>query len=379
MELNGLIAIFDLLKSDLKKDTTEDDKLKKGILKKFSRIGFEIEDLFIKSNSIGKVIEVIKPACRKERECINVVLPIISNQTRTEYMLYSIDCANDLNKMEKESVCYNEQVKCLDCDCRMCKIKMIPTVKYCVEIDVVEKAKCEGQINGDSYMVKLLDDGRLAIAISDGMGTGVSASKESKAAIRMLSRLLEIGVTSEFAVQTVNLMMFARSRQDSFTTLDLSVIDLLTGNVQIIKAGAPPSIVKKRKTVRIVGEHSLPAGVFIPIEIQKEELILSENDIMIMMSDGVKEGDFSEVDWNKKANKVLVHVGDACVSEINRALLNLNKFSYKRQEKRTDDLTILTVRLKLVNKENATMFPVIFVRDNMYIRNMVETTPRFAG
>ena len=77
--------------------------------------------------------------------------------------------------------------------CKTCKIRLMPAVKYQVEVDVVEKAKCLDDVNGDSYMVKLLDDGRLAMAISDGMGTGISASRESKAAIKMLAKLLEMG------------------------------------------------------------------------------------------------------------------------------------------------------------------------------------------
>ncbi len=108
-------------------------------------------------------------------------------------------------------------------------------MKYQVEVVWVEKAKCLDDVNGDSYMVKLLDDGRLAMAISDGMGTGISASRESKAAIKMLAKLLEMGVESEFAVQTVNLMMLMRSKDDSFTTLDLTVVDFLSGTAEVIK------------------------------------------------------------------------------------------------------------------------------------------------
>ncbi len=389
MELNGLMGMMDSLTTDLKCDMAEEEHLKKGILKRLSKIGFRIDDLVVKKNSAGTVIEVLKPACSGERECANVVLPIVSNQAGKPFMLYNVECSMGYRQDREVVDSYADSLgvasDCrLKCEngCKTCKIRLMPAVKYQVEVDVVEKAKCLDDVNGDSYMVKLLDDGRLAMAISDGMGTGISASRESKAAIKMLAKLLEMGVESEFAVQTVNLMMLMRSKDDSFTTLDLTVVDLFSGTAEVIKAGAPSSVVKRGKEAASVGGYSLPAGVFAPLEIQKIEIELADDDVMVMMSDGVGEGFSSGVDWNKKVNKVLKHLGDVSVSEINRAILNISNGNYKKSGVRKDDMTILTARLKRVQKAEGAMSPVVFDREDVYAQDVVgavRTAPPFAG
>ncbi len=61
----------------------------------------------------------------------------------------------------------------------------------------------------------------------------------------MLERLLEAGFDDEFAVKTANLILLLRSPGESFATLDVATLDMVTGEVQFIKAGSPASFIKR--------------------------------------------------------------------------------------------------------------------------------------
>ena len=73
---------------------------------------------------------------------------------------------------------------------------------------------------------------------------------ESGAAVAMLVRLLEAGLDLDFAVQSVNAVMLLRSDDDRFTTVDLAVVNLYTGQAEMVKAGAPPSFIKRGRCHR---------------------------------------------------------------------------------------------------------------------------------
>jgi stage II sporulation protein E len=68
----------------------------------------------------------------------------------------------------------------------------------------------------------------------------------------MLERLLEAGFDDEFAVKTANLILLLRSPGESFATLDVATMDMVTGEVQFIKAGSPPSFIKRGRQVKVI-------------------------------------------------------------------------------------------------------------------------------
>ena len=75
-------------------------------------------------------------------------------------------------------------------------------------------------------------------------------------------------------------------------------------------------------------------------------------------------------------------MGDVSVSEINRAILNISNGNYKKSGVRKDDMTILTARLKRVQKAEGAMSPVVFDREDVYAQDVVgavRTAPPFAG
>ncbi len=107
-----------------------------------------------------------------------------------------------------------------------------------------------------------LDDGKYLIAISDGMGSGKEAKKASSSAVKMLNRMLSSGFDKDTSLELINSSMYINSKEDSYATLDIAILDLYSGNMEFMKNGACPTFIKNKKDVTVVKSISLPARNF---------------------------------------------------------------------------------------------------------------------
>ena len=67
-------------------------------------------------------------------------------------------------------------------------------------------------------------------------------------------------------------------------------MDLFTGKVEFLKAGAPASFVRKNGRACAVEQSSLPAGILRQVEFSKAAVTLGEGDIILLVSDGAING-----------------------------------------------------------------------------------------
>lgn len=150
------------------------------------------------------------------------------------------------------------------------------------------------EVCGDSGGSILLDEGRQLLLISDGMGVGETAAKESGEAISLLGRLLESGFQQDTAIDVVNAALSLRGNEESFVTLDLCVVDLYTGIADFVKTGASTSFIKRGGTVKAIRSTSLPVGMLYHVdkEIVSEQIL--PGDMIILASDGLMEMDIDE-------------------------------------------------------------------------------------
>ena len=72
-----------------------------------------------------------------------------------------------------------------------------------------------------------------------------------------------------------------------FSTLDLSVFDLYTGNCEFLKAGAATTFIRRGDKMEHVYSESLPLGVVRSQKIEKASCQLTSGDMVIMVTDGV--------------------------------------------------------------------------------------------
>lgn len=144
-------------------------------------------------------------------------------------------------------------------------------------------------VSGDHAIVRELPGQRLMVALSDGMGMGVKAAAESLPAVVLAERLLAAGFGQRVTAQTVNAMLLLGSRGESFATLDLAVVNLVTGEAEFTKIGAMPTFMRRHgKVERLVGA-SPPAGIVHRMEPDVRHRRLSISDWLLFMTDGAYE------------------------------------------------------------------------------------------
>lgn len=145
---------------------------------------------------------------------------------------------------------------------------------------------------GDSHILNSLRGGKFLATISDGMGTGHPASRESGAIVELLERFMDAGFDKTTAVKLINSVMVMKSAGDAFATVDMCMIDLYSGEAEFIKNGAEPSYIKRSVGTETVRAASLPVGVVSDVEIESFAHKLGYGDTIVMVSDGleIKEG-----------------------------------------------------------------------------------------
>lgn len=148
-----------------------------------------------------------------------------------------------------------------------CIIKLVEEEKFKILTGVAKEKKNSAVISGDSYSFMKLKDEQFLLALSDGMGSGSRASEESCAAIELLEDFMETGFDKDIAIKMINSVLLLKSNEESFSTLDMAIIDLYSGIAEFIKIGAVSSFLKRDDEVEIIGSSSLPVGILNHVDI----------------------------------------------------------------------------------------------------------------
>ena len=167
---------------------------------------------------------------------------------------------------------------------------------YPYQLGLTLRPKRGERVSGDCARQFELDGGTLCLLLSDGMGCGENAQRESAMAVRLLERFLRAGIDAPPALKTLNSALSLRAEStDSFTTVDLLLLSLGTLEGELYKYGAAPSYLKRGGSVRRVTCSCLPAGVqegAPPPE--ATHLRLSPGSFLVMVSDGVADSEDDE-------------------------------------------------------------------------------------
>ena len=143
------------------------------------------------------------------------------------------------------------------------------------------------RISGDNFALLDLQGGRQAAILSDGMGAGEDACRESTMVIELLEELLGAGFPEKAAIRMLNAALVMGREEIHYSTVDMTIFDLYTGMCEIVKAGASSTFIKKSGQVEHLSSSSLPIGVVNRIEIDAATRQLDDGDFVIMVTDGV--------------------------------------------------------------------------------------------
>lgn len=185
--------------------------------------------------------------------------------------------------------------------------------------------------SGDTYAV--FNQGPyLYVAISDGMGSGEEAQKQSQLTLELLRRMIVAGMDRHQAIESVNSLLKVRNHVDMYATLDLFVIDTITGKATFSKNGAPPTWLIRDHQLRIEQAESVPIGIMDQVHYQEGEMDLKRGDWLVLMSDGGVLGEDVALDFKSWLGQ---HP-----QQIARDLLNL-----ATNKSNSDDITYIVLKI----------------------------------
>ncbi|MBQ8559631.1 MAG: SpoIIE family protein phosphatase [Tyzzerella sp.] len=170
-----------------------------------------------------------------------------------------------------------------------CTITCVEGPRYHTLQGVAKIGKGCRKVSGDSFSMLDLPGGKQGVILSDGMGAGEIAYRESTMVVELLEELLDAGFPKETALQMLNTALVIGREEVRFSTIDMSVFDLYNGKCEIVKAGASMTFIKREDKVECIKSTSLPIGVVPKLEVDEEVCKLSDGDIVIMVTDGVMD------------------------------------------------------------------------------------------
>ena len=198
----------------------------------------------------------------------------------------------------------------------------------------------KGQLqSGDRYMTMNMPDNRYVMAISDGMGSGSDAAAESGIAISIIDRLLRAGFDSTATANLVNSALVIKAGAESFATIDMALINLMSGTVEFVKIGSAASYIKRGGKVEKILCTTLPAGIFAAVDMEMYTRRLCAEDVVVMMSDGVADAAGGD-DW---VCEYLSELDSTDPEEI--AELLVKEAVISKRGKVDDDMTVVAARI----------------------------------
>ncbi len=325
-QLRGVADLMQNLAEEARVEVSFRGDLERAVGLALRQAGIVAERLSITEIGGGKLaVEVQKGVCLGTGDCQRAVAPLVSRCLGKPYVLSQSDCGRQAGRA-------------------YCTTRYMPERAYELETRVARTAKDGKTVCGDNHTAVELKDGKYAIVLSDGMGSGPKAAMESGATVTMLEQLMKAGFNREFAVRTVNSILLLRSPEESFATVDMVLIDLYNGEAEFMKIGASTSYIKRGREVVGITCGSLPIGILNSVDIEITGRTLRSGDLVVMVTDGIveskPESNRPGEDWVWQALRKMEADAPTVIAEelISRALANSGG-------KAADDMTVMVTRI----------------------------------
>jgi len=276
-----------------------DESVAKEIREKLAKNGCEVSFVSVVTDDEGKTkVTVESSDCGGRERCKNIYAHEVSSVCGKTMVMTDKNCSAErcVSVFEEENAFNCSFVHCL--------------------------AVCgNGDVTGDNFEAKKFRSDVFTAAVSDGMGSGEKASKQSKAVLEKLSRLLAKGIDEETAVKAVNCSMIGEY-DESFATLDVLSIDLKNGKGRIIKNGGASVFVIRGGEVIGIKSTSLPLGIKCRAESEVTKFELRDKDVVLMITDGISDAIKGENEEKliEKMAKEMGNIKSLCSEIINYAV-----------------------------------------------------------
>lgn len=234
------------------------------------KAGIRWKELHVTEEKKGRCrhVEMVAQGCMGGGFCREKILPLIKKIMGASFL------------QEQENTCRRESGG-------YCRLSFVEAPSGRLAAAAAFSSAKEGQPCGDALSYLTSEKGIARMAVSDGMGTGERAAEESRTAVELLEQFAEAGFSAEMAVQMINSVLLLRNGEEAYATLDICSVDLYSAKAEFIKLGAAASYICRGNRVISVYTRSLPAGIVRQVSVEKNEMLLKDGDVILMMTDGI--------------------------------------------------------------------------------------------
>ncbi len=219
------------------------------------------------------------------------------------------------------------------------RLTLLEAEPLAVSVGIASLKKRGETVSGDKGSYFKTDAGVLCVLLSDGMGCGDEAARDSSQVISILEKFLRSGVEPAVAMKILNSVMLLRGGGSwGFATVDLMCVDLFSGETCFYKYGAAPSYVKNGRSIRRIKGETLAAGLrngdgILPDMVRMR---LRPGSLAVIATDGVvADGDDA---WLRE----LLEADHQDMKALARGVLKEAEQLYGV----SDDMTVVTVRVE---------------------------------
>ena len=261
-------------------------------------------------------------------------------------LLVSNETYND-NKIEK----YVSKI--IASDMRIVKVKdssivgavavtLVSSPKYDIVFGSSVIAKNGKVACGDCCNITPIDYGKYLVSISDGMGSGKRANSISTLTTKLVENFYKAGFDSDIILRTINELL-SLSQDENFATIDLCIIDGRNSTYDFIKlASANGYIIHDRGECEVIEGSNLPIGILDNIKPHITKRLISNMDIIVMMSDGVADA-LSGIKISDYLRSLdIINPQTLCDTIMERALLETDGVA-------RDDMSVIAIRVFIVD------------------------------
>ena len=265
-QLKNVSRAINNIATGIKENSDEYESEKKEVEDLLKEKSINVKEISIKKENTGKTI-------------INAYTNICDDAEGKNCPIKPIEKV--LNKVFDEKFVLQEQKCGIRLNKNICSYTFTSEDKFIIQTGIAKSKKHDSIVSGDNISQIRLGDGKYMLAIS------------------MLERLFSTGFDKETSINLINSAIMNANKEDMYATLDIEILDLYAGKLEILKNGACPTYIKKNRSVNIIKSTSLPAGIVNDISVDTYDTDLNDGDIVVICSDGIIESN------NEYANKEL--------------------------------------------------------------------------
>jgi serine phosphatase RsbU (regulator of sigma subunit) len=201
------------------------------------------------------------------------------------------------------------------------------------------------EVGGDYFGYIPLSDGRLALAIGDVAGKGVSAALLMAHFCAEVRYCLTTSATPAEAVQQLNQDLSSEMLNYHFVTFALCVLDPLGHRLTLVNAGHLPPLLRRGRSVEELGgsQGGLPLGCDPKRNYEQFELALLPGDTIVLYTDGISEAMNAQGDgYGSKRIREVIGRAPEGVEAVGQALLD-DVRRFVRGRLQSDDICLVCI------------------------------------